>query len=73
MRTDRLNNFEVVVGDPSPMWTEIRIDGKRIASLGEHELMDLHLLLGRAVEHIRATDEEFRRDGKGVVLSPRRR
>jgi len=73
MRTDRLNNFEVVVGDPSPMWTQIHLNGKFIASLDEHELLDLHLLLGRAIEHIRATDEESRRDGKGIVLSPRRR
>lgn len=56
-KTDRLNDWEVEVGPPSPQWTTIWLRGEEIVhGLRETELMDLLVLIERAVKHIREVE-----------------
>jgi len=52
-KTDRLNDWEVEVSRPAPQWTTIKLRGEEIVhGLREAELMDLLVLIKRAVKHI---------------------
>lgn len=56
----RAGNFQIVVGDPYPVWCELRHNGETVARFTHKELSDLHYAAEKAMREARVklTDQD---------------